>query len=52
MQEAILDGVDVFGYLPWGMINIVSASSVKMSKHYSFINIDIDNYGNGSQIKT
>ena len=48
MKEAVLDGVDVFGYYPWGPIDIVSCSSSEMSKRYGFIYVDLDDYGNGS----
>jgi len=48
MKEAVLDGVDVFGYYPWGPIDIVSCSSSEMSKRYGFIHVDLDNYGKGS----
>ncbi len=48
MKEAVLDGVDVFGYYPWGPIDIVSCSSSEMSKRYGFIYVDLDNYGKGS----
>lgn len=49
MKEAVLDGVDVFGYYPWGPIDIVSASSSEMSKRYGFIYVDQDDYGQGSR---
>ncbi len=49
MKEAVIDGVDVFGYYPWGPIDIVSCSSSEMSKRYGFIYVDMDDYGNGSQ---
>lgn len=48
VKEAIIDGVDVIGYYPWGPIDIVSCSSSEMSKRYGFIYVDIDNYGKGS----
>jgi len=47
-REAVLDGVDVFGYYPWGPIDIVSASSSEMSKRYGFIYVDLDDYGKGT----
>lgn len=49
MKEAIHDGVDVFGYYPWGPIDIISCSSSEMSKRYGFIYVDMDNYGDGSR---
>lgn len=48
IKEAVLDGVDVIGYYPWGPIDIVSCSSSEMSKRYGFIYVDLDNYGKGS----
>jgi 6-phospho-beta-glucosidase len=48
MREAVLDGVDMFGYFPWGPIDIVSCTSSEMSKRYGFIYVDIDDYGQGS----
>lgn len=49
IREAVLDGVDVFGYCPWGPIDIVSCSSSEMSKRYGFIYVDLDDYGKGSR---
>ena len=37
MREAILDGVQVFGYASWGPIDIVSCSQGEMSKRYGYI---------------
>ncbi|QIK69072.1 glycoside hydrolase family 1 protein [Erysipelothrix sp. HDW6C] len=48
IKEAIMDGVDIRGYYPWGPIDIVSCSSSEMSKRYGFIHVDLDNYGKGS----
>ncbi len=48
MKEAVMDGVDVIGYYPWGPIDIISCSSSEMSKRYGFIYVDLDNYGKGS----
>lgn len=48
IKEAVKDGVDVFGYCPWGPIDIVSCSSSEMSKRYGFIYVDLDDYGKGS----
>lgn len=48
LKEAILDGVDVSGYYPWGPIDIVSCSSSEMSKRYGFIYVDQDDYGKGT----
>jgi 6-phospho-beta-glucosidase len=48
MREAILDGVDLIGYTPWGCIDSVSASTGEMKKRYGFIYVDKDNEGNGT----
>lgn len=48
IQEAIKQGVDLRGFLVWGPIDIVSASTGEMDKRYGFIYVDKDNKGNGS----
>lgn len=48
MKEAVMDGVEVIGYYPWGPIDIISCSSSEMSKRYGFIYVDYDDYGKGS----
>ena len=48
MEEAIEDGVDLFGYTWWGCIDLVSASTGEMAKRYGFIYVDADDYGKGS----
>nr|AGS52008.1 beta-glucosidase [uncultured bacterium contig00006] len=48
MREAIEDGVDLMGYLTWGPIDIISASTGEMKKRYGFIYVDLDNEGKGS----
>ncbi len=48
MKEAIKDGVECMGYLPWGTIDLVSAGGGEMKKRYGFIYVDRDNQGNGS----
>ena len=48
MKEAVIDGVDLIGYTPWGCIDIVSASTGEMKKRYGFIYVDKDNEGNGT----
>ncbi|MEG0366673.1 MAG: family 1 glycosylhydrolase, partial [Coprobacillus sp.] len=42
------DGIDVIGYTPWGIIDVVSASTGEMSKRYGVIYVDKDDQGNGS----
>lgn len=48
MKEAINDGVDLFGYTMWGIIDIVSCGPRTMDKRYGVIYVDRDNYGKGS----
>lgn len=49
MKLAVIDdGVDLIGYLPWGCIDLVSASTGEMKKRYGFIYVDEDDYGQGS----
>lgn len=42
------DGVELIGYLAWGLIDLVSVSEGKMSKRYGVIYVDADDQGNGS----
>lgn len=48
MKEAISDGVPLMGFTPWGVIDLVSASTGEMSKRYGFIYVDRDDQGNGT----
>ena len=49
MRDAINeDGVELWGYTTWGCIDLVSAGTGEMKKHYGFIYIDRDNDGKGS----
>lgn len=48
MKEAVEDGVELFGYLAWGCIDLVSASTGEMSKRYGFIYVDKTDDGSGS----
>lgn len=48
MKEAILDGVKLIGYTPWGCIDLVSASTGEMKKRYGFIYVDKNNEGLGT----
>ena len=48
VHEAILDGVDVMGYLYWGPIDIVSAGTGEMKKRYGFVYVDRFNDGHGT----
>ena len=40
MKEAVKDGVELWGYTPWGCIDLVSASTGEMKKRYGFIYVD------------
>lgn len=42
------DNVESLGYLVWGPIDLVSASTGEMSKRYGFIYVDLDDEGKGS----
>ncbi len=48
MGEALKDGVELWGYTPWGCIDLVSASTGEMEKRYGFIYVDKDNNGVGT----
>ena len=48
MKEAILDGVKLIGYTPWGCIDLISASTGEMKKRYGFIYVDKNNEGLGT----
>ncbi|MCC8127740.1 MAG: glycoside hydrolase family 1 protein [Clostridiales bacterium] len=47
MGEAIKDGVDLIGYMPWGCIDLVSASTGEMAKRYGFIYVNKFDDGTG-----
>ena len=47
MHEAVLDGVDLIGYTPWGCIDLVSASTGEMAKRYGFIYVEKYDDGTG-----
>ncbi|ATZ17559.1 6-phospho-beta-glucosidase [Williamsoniiplasma luminosum] len=48
IHDAIEDGVNVFGYTMWGVIDLVSTSSNEMSKRYGIIYVDYDDLHNGT----
>lgn len=49
MMEAVCeDGVELLGYLTWGIIDLVSVSDGRLSKRYGLVYVDGDDYGNGS----
>lgn len=42
------DGVELIGYTPWGIIDVVSFTTGEMKKRYGMIYVDRDNAGNGT----
>ncbi|MDK1727904.1 6-phospho-beta-glucosidase [Dellaglioa algida] len=42
------DGVQVLGYTPWGIIDLVSFTTGEMKKRYGMIYVDRDNEGKGT----
>lgn len=49
MEAAINeDGVELFGYTPWGCIDLLSAGTGEMKKRYGFVYVDRDDFGNGT----
>lgn len=48
IKKAMEDGVDVMGYMLWGIIDLMSASTGEMSKRYGLIYVDLDNRGHGT----
>lgn len=53
MKASVLeDGVDLMGYTPWGIIDIVSFGTGEMEKRYGMIHVDKDNQGNGTLKRT
>lgn len=42
------DGVELIGYTPWGIIDLVSFTTGEMKKRYGMIYVDRDNEGNGT----
>lgn len=47
LNEAIEDGVEVWGYTPWGCIDLVAASTGEMAKRYGFVYVDYQDDGTG-----
>ncbi len=46
------DGVDLFGYTPWGCIDLVSAGTGEMRKRYGFIYVDKYDDGTGPMTRS
>lgn len=49
MKKAVeFDGVELWGYTPWGCIDLISAGTGEMKKRYGFIHVDLDDEGKGT----
>lgn len=49
MKKAVEeDGVELWGYTPWGCIDLVSAGTGEMKKRYGFVYVDMDDKGHGT----
>lgn len=49
LEEAVdHDGVELLGYTPWGIIDLVSFTTGEMKKRYGMIYVDRDNAGHGT----
>lgn len=42
------DGIDIIGYLMWGIIDLTSVSEGRISKRYGVLYVDLDDHGQGS----
>ena len=47
-RAALEHDVDLMGYLAWGCLDLVSASTGQMSKRYGLIYVDVDDEGKGT----
>ena len=48
LKEALEDGVEVLGYMPWTAIDLIGLSTGTIDKRYGFIYVDVDNEGKGT----
>lgn len=48
LKEAVLDGIEILGYMPWSAIDLIGLSTGTIDKRYGFIYVDTDNEGNGT----
>ncbi|MGL4676832.1 MAG: glycoside hydrolase family 1 protein [Brevinema sp.] len=49
VAEALKENIPIMGYLAWGIIDLISASTAEMEKRYGMIYIDQNNKGEGSK---
>lgn len=52
MDAVELDGVNLLGYMTWGPIDLVSATTGEMSKRYGYVYVDRDDRGGGTLRRT
>lgn len=52
MDAITLDGVDCIGYLMWGPIDLVSATTGEMKKRYGFVYVDKQDDGSGTYARS
>lgn len=48
MADGIEDGVPLMGFIAWGVIDLVAASTGQMTKRYGMIYVDKSNDGSGT----
>ncbi|CAM3596397.1 glycoside hydrolase family 1 protein [Erysipelothrix urinaevulpis] len=48
VHEAILDGVDIMGFLSWSAMDVVSTTEGQIKKRYGFIYVDLQEDGTGT----
>ena len=48
LKEAIKDGVEIIGYMPWSAIDLIGLSTGTIEKRYGFIYVDVDNEAHGT----
>lgn len=52
MADGITDGVPLMGFITWGVIDLVAASTGQMSKRYGMIYVDKNDDGSGTLKRT
>ncbi|MDR2870247.1 MAG: 6-phospho-beta-glucosidase, partial [Deferribacteraceae bacterium] len=50
-RDGIADGVPLIGYIVWGVIDLVAASTGEMSKRYGLVYVDIHDGGTGTGMR-